>query len=164
MNSKKEFYDNMMKETIDRLSKTDYSLYSEFDPVKHSKKFINYCEVIIDREGIIRYATPSHISLLQALYGVEQGLLNKDVLDSKATYMRTDVNMIETIQNYLDEYQAPTGIDYIGIMLHDTSSIMIWYDRYDFGRERLNDKQKASLKLLKDNNCISFDIDELMNK
>ena len=118
--SRKNVFDEIMKKEIEKLSKADYSVHSIFDPIKHNKNFINCCEVIIDKEGIIRYATPSHNYLLQAIFGVEQGLLNDSTLDSTSIYMRMDVGIVETIQNYLDEYQAPTGIDYFDIMMKDT--------------------------------------------
>jgi hypothetical protein len=37
-----------------------YSLHSEFNISLHKKKYINYLEVIIDNDGIVRYAVPSH--------------------------------------------------------------------------------------------------------
>lgn len=37
-----------------------YNLYSEFDPELHKQTFIHYLEVIIDENGKIMYAVPSH--------------------------------------------------------------------------------------------------------
>jgi len=37
-----------------------YGVYSEFDIQKHKKTFINYLEVMIDRNGKVHYAVPSH--------------------------------------------------------------------------------------------------------
>lgn len=37
-----------------------YDLYSEFDIEQHKKTFIHYLEVVIDGNGKIMYAVPSH--------------------------------------------------------------------------------------------------------
>lgn len=37
-----------------------YDVYSKFDIEKHVKTFINYLEVVIDENGVIEYAVPSH--------------------------------------------------------------------------------------------------------
>lgn len=37
-----------------------YDLYSEFDIQKHKEKYINYLEVLIEPDGHVIYAVPSH--------------------------------------------------------------------------------------------------------
>lgn len=37
-----------------------YGVYSEFDIQKHKETFINYLEVMIDEDGKVHYAVPSH--------------------------------------------------------------------------------------------------------
>lgn len=37
-----------------------YGIYSEFDIDMHRKTFVNYLEVIIDPDGKVMYAVPSH--------------------------------------------------------------------------------------------------------
>lgn len=37
-----------------------YGLHSDFDIEKHKQTFIHYLEIVIDREGHISYAVPSH--------------------------------------------------------------------------------------------------------
>ena len=37
-----------------------YNLYSAFDLEKHKQTFVNYLEVLIDEDGTIMYAVPSH--------------------------------------------------------------------------------------------------------
>jgi hypothetical protein len=37
-----------------------YGLHSEFDAEKHKQTFIHYLEVMIDRDGEVSYAVPSH--------------------------------------------------------------------------------------------------------
>ena len=38
----------------------NYSLHSKFDIIKHKQTFINYLEVIIEEDGSVHYAIPSH--------------------------------------------------------------------------------------------------------
>lgn len=38
-----------------------YSVYSDFDLEQHKKTFTNYLEIIIETDGTISYAVPSHI-------------------------------------------------------------------------------------------------------
>ena len=40
-----------------------YDLYSEFDVQKHKETFINYLEVLIEPDGHVMYAIPSHQEL-----------------------------------------------------------------------------------------------------
>lgn len=42
------------------MKKEKYTLYSKFDIDKHAETFINYLEVIIDENGVVHYAVPSH--------------------------------------------------------------------------------------------------------
>lgn len=38
----------------------EYGLHSEFDAEKHKQTFVHYLEIVIDRDGHISYAVPSH--------------------------------------------------------------------------------------------------------
>jgi hypothetical protein len=38
----------------------EYSLYSEFDASLHRERYPHYLEVLIDRDGKVLYAVPSH--------------------------------------------------------------------------------------------------------
>ena len=40
--------------------KSEYNVYSDFDIEKHKKTYIHYLEVVIDENGKIMYAVPSH--------------------------------------------------------------------------------------------------------
>lgn len=40
-----------------------YSVYSEFDIEKHKETFVNYLEVLIQEDGHVMYAVPSHQEL-----------------------------------------------------------------------------------------------------
>lgn len=42
----------------------EYNLYCKFDIQKHKETYKNYLEVIIDEEGSIHYAVPSHQEFL----------------------------------------------------------------------------------------------------
>ena len=37
-----------------------YGVYSDFDLQKHKEKFVDYLEVMIEKDGKIHYAVPSH--------------------------------------------------------------------------------------------------------
>ena len=50
-----------------------YTVYSKFDIDKHSEHFLNYLEVIIDSEGEINYAVPSHQMFMENLIKKEYG-------------------------------------------------------------------------------------------
>ena len=60
-----------------------YSVYSEFDFDKHKEKYVNYLEVIIDKDGVVHYAVPSHMEKLIKIacqeLGVDRDGLNKMV-------------------------------------------------------------------------------------
>lgn len=38
----------------------EYGLHSDFDIEKHKQTFVHYLEIVIDRDGHISYAVPSH--------------------------------------------------------------------------------------------------------
>lgn len=38
----------------------EYDLHSSFDAEKHKNKYVNYLEVVIDENGTVMYAVPSH--------------------------------------------------------------------------------------------------------
>lgn len=45
-----------------------YDVYSKFDLEKHKKTFINYFETIINPDGTIEYAVPSHSEIVIRKY------------------------------------------------------------------------------------------------
>ena len=45
----------------------DYDLNSEFDIEQHKQTFINYLEILIEANGHVVYAVPSHIEKAVAL-------------------------------------------------------------------------------------------------
>lgn len=38
----------------------EYDVYCNFDLDKHKQKYVNYLEVMIEEDGTVRYAVPSH--------------------------------------------------------------------------------------------------------
>ena len=59
----------------------EYSVHSPFDLEKHKETFTNYLEVLIDEEGTIMYAVPSHQQKGIALACTRLGV-SRDTLDA----------------------------------------------------------------------------------
>ena len=57
-----------------------YNLYSQFDVSKHKQTYTNYLEVIIDSDGNVMYAVPSHHEKMIALV-CEKLSVDRDGLD-----------------------------------------------------------------------------------
>lgn len=51
------------KDMDSSLCSEKYGVYSEFDLEQHKKHFVHYLEVMIDEEGVVHYAVPSHQEL-----------------------------------------------------------------------------------------------------
>lgn len=62
------------------MKEEQYGIYSEFDIEKHRKTFVQYLEVVIDANGKVMYAVPSHqekcIALACKKLGVTRDELN----------------------------------------------------------------------------------------
>ena len=56
-----------------------YDLYSEFDIEMHGKTYVNYLEVIIDAEGKVMYAVPSHQEKCIALAREKLGITREEL-------------------------------------------------------------------------------------
>lgn len=57
----------------------EYDLYCPFDLEKHKQTYVNYLEVLIDEEGTIMYAVPSHQLKAVDLICSRTGLSRKEV-------------------------------------------------------------------------------------
>lgn len=57
----------------------EYSVYSEFDLDKHKQTYVNYLEVLIDEDGTIMYAVPSHQEKAISLACSRTGLSRKSL-------------------------------------------------------------------------------------
>lgn len=42
------------------MTEAEYGVYSPFDLEKHKEKFVHYLEVMVERDGTVHYAVPSH--------------------------------------------------------------------------------------------------------
>lgn len=105
----------------------EYSLYSEFDIDKHKETFIDYLEVIINNEGKIIYAVPSHIYKLEEL-------------------IKNQLNL-QNIQEVKDLCPINMWADYINWLLKTSGCVAVWNDFCMY--YIANRKQIATLRLLK---------------
>ena len=96
----------------------------------HNKNFICYCEIVIHPDGDIEYAIPSHQETLIRITGIDRDVL-RDTLSIKCDMMKELCNI--------------------------TNCVSVWYNYYitpDF----ITKEQLHSLKLLKQEKCINFNI------
>ena len=114
------------------MNKTDEILHSKFDVETHSKKFINYCEVIVLSDGSVEYAIPSHEWKAIEIFKREFKLSDED------------------FNNFPEEL----SIDYICKKCH---LIMLWYD-YAYTPIRINKDQIKTLDNLVSHKCVSENI------
>lgn len=98
-----------------------YDVYSEFDIDKHKATFINYLEVIIEPNGHILYAVPSHQELAIALACNAKG------------WTRDELNKACPPEYYFD---------FLTWLLSLTGCISVWNDFY------MGDANYAQLKAL----------------
>ena len=56
-----------------------YDVYSKFDLEKHKQTFINYFETIINPNGSIEYAVPSHCEIVIRKYMEKYNLTRQDI-------------------------------------------------------------------------------------
>ena len=104
-----------------------YDVYSQFDIDKHKATFINYLEVIIDRNGHVLYAVPSHQELAIKMACKEKGWTRKQLSDACPK-----------------EYY----FDFMPWVLGLTNSVAVWNTCY-IGE--LNDAQRKTLIELRNN-------------
>ena len=107
------------------MKKEKYTLYSKFDIDKHAETFINYLEVIIDENGVVHYAVPSHQSFVE------------DTLRRKVGNVMFK-SMIMCQEAFLD---------YSGWLCKQTQCLMVWNNFY-IGKP--NFRQMETLKKLKE--------------
>ena len=106
----------------------EYDVYSEFDIQKHKQRYVNYLEVMIDRDGKIMYAVPSH--------------------QEKAVQMACEVKGMSRTEL---ERACPKDyyFDYLTWLLMQSGAMAVWnefYQCYEPTKE-----QYASLRRLKMN-------------
>lgn len=108
----------------------EYGLQSEFDIEKHKKKFIDYLEVMICKDGKVVYAVPSHQMKAEELCCDKLGISRK-----------------ELIEHY--PHQLAYCYDYMTWLLTICGAIAVWNDFCAFGTDPLTKEQRATLRRLK---------------
>lgn len=103
-----------------------YGVYSKFDIDKHAATFINYLEIVIDEDGEIHYAVPSHQMFME-------NILKRRMGDDKFKSM------------IMEDRAAWT--DYLPWLCKHTKCVSVWNEFY-FGKP--NDKQLQKLQQLKE--------------
>ena len=112
----------------------EYSVYSKFDIDKHAATFINYLEVVIDENGEIHYAVPSHQIFME------------NVLKRK-------IGNADFEKLIMDDKEAWT--DYLNWLCKQTKCVPVWNEFY-YGNP--NDKQLQKLQQLKEKKLYQGDI------
>ena len=110
------------------------NIYSEFNINKHKETYINYLEVIIDAEGTVYYAVPSHQEFL-INYICKRDNLTRNELDDLCPR----------------EYY----FDFMTWLCKISKCISVWNNFY-FGIA--NEKQKLKLKELSENKLYTGNI------
>lgn len=105
-----------------------YTVYSDFDIDQHMKTFIHYLEVVIDENGKIMYAVPSHQEKLISL------------ACEKLNVAREELNAM-----CLQEYY----FDFMYWLCKMSGACAVWekFIQYD----KLTEQQIRALRMLKDN-------------
>lgn len=106
----------------------EYSVYSDFDMEQHKKTFINYLEVVIDENGKIMYAVPSH----------QEKLIKLACQKQKVT--REELNAMCPQEYYFD---------FVTWLCKVSGACAVW--NYHIEKYRLTEQQIKALKALKDN-------------
>lgn len=102
-----------------------YDVYSKFDIDKHAKTFINYLELVIDENGVVYYAVPSHTIFLENLLKRRLGeIAFRSMSMCKEAF-----------------------IDYAGWLCDKSKCIMVWNNFYV---GKANFRQLEMLKKLKE--------------
>lgn len=104
---------------------SEYGLHSEFNVLKHKATFVNYLEVLIEPNGHVLYAVPSHQELAIALACKSKG------------WTREQLNNACPQEYYFD---------FLKWVLSLTGCVSVWNDFY-IGT--LNDAQRESLEEMK---------------
>jgi len=111
------------------MDKIQEVLHSEFDIKTHKETFTNYLEVIIDEEGRIMYAVPSHMERLIKVYMERYNVTRKEIVN-KLTY----------------DAPCEYGLDLSAYLCDKLHCICVWFDSY---RGKPNQIQLNKLKTLR---------------
>lgn len=108
------------------ITEVSYGLHSVFDIEKHKATFTDYLEVVIDIDGKVMYAAPSHQEKLIALACQKLGI-NRDELNAMCPR----------------EYYC----DFLKWLCLTTGCMSVWNDWCEYGN--LSAKQISMLRKLK---------------
>lgn len=103
-----------------------YSVYCEFDLQKHKETYVNYLEVVIDSDGKVMYAVPSHQEKLIRMGSEKAGMSREEFIAS---------------------CPKEWHYDYLKWLCIQTGAVCVWNDQY-YGVD-LTLKQRAALRTLK---------------
>lgn len=106
----------------------EYNVYSDFDIEQHKKTFTNYLEVVIDENGKIMYAVPSHQEKLIKL------------ACEKLNVTREGLNAMCPEEYYFD---------FMAWLCKVSGACAVWNSYIEY--YRLTEGQITALKTLKDN-------------
>lgn len=106
----------------------EYNVYSDFDMEQHKKTFKNYLEVVIDENGKIMYAVPSH----------QEKLIKLACEKLKVT--REELNAMCPQEYYFD---------FVTWLCKVYGACAVW--NYHIEKYRLTEWQIKALEALKDN-------------
>jgi len=106
--------------------KEKYDVYSEFDLEQHKKHFVHYLEVMIDEDGKVHYAIPSHQEWAIAKACEKLGVTRKELSDM-------------TPKEFC--------FDWLNWLLMQCKAVAVWEDFYM--APAVNRKQYAALRGLK---------------
>ena len=104
----------------------EYGVYSKFDIDKHAEHFINYLEIVIDEDGEIHYAVPSHQIFMENILKRKSGEdeFNRMIMEDKEAW-----------------------VDYLPWLCKHTKCVPVW-NKFYIGNP--NDKQLHILQQLKE--------------
>lgn len=135
------------------IDKTPYTLYQLFDIKRHKDTFPYYTELVIDRDGNIYHATPSHQIFTIALWGVEKGILDKSYLEPSREAVMKRSTMAQDYQEINDLFDGGMmiGIDDI---IKELGTVAVYYHRYE---GTPNARQLSVLRKLSWSKTCAFD-------
>lgn len=105
-------------------------LHSKFDAEVHKKTFVNYLEVIIDEEGVVHYAVPSHLEYLLKMFMGKRKCCDRNYA----------MQLVEKLS--IEKMETP-----IDFLISEMKAVSVWYRGY-WGKP--NEKQKETLEKLKE--------------
>lgn len=111
---------------MDRSACSNYDVYSDFDLQKHKEHFVNYLEVMVDPDGGVHYAVPSHQEYAIKVACAALGKTRKEISDMTPP-----------------EYY----FDWLVWLLRQSGYLAVWKDGYQ--GENVTKAQYAALRELK---------------